>query len=64
MLQKLVLSAALSTLVFGCIGCGDSGPVDVSENADQQSIDEYKAMIAAEEAANAGSDKNQATPPK
>lgn len=64
MFQRLTLGTTLVLLTIGLVGCGDSGPVNVSEGADEQSIEEYKAMVAAEEAANAGSNKNVAKPPK
>jgi len=64
MFQKLTLGLALSAFMFSCTGCGEAKPTNVSENAEQSDIDEYKAMIAAEEAANAGSNASEAAPPK
>ncbi|EGF28912.1 hypothetical protein RESH_00992 [Rhodopirellula europaea SH398] len=50
--------------MMSCLGCGGSQPVNVKDSADEQSIEEYKEMVAAEEAANAGSEKNGVKPPK
>ncbi|MCC9644738.1 hypothetical protein LOC71_20890 [Rhodopirellula sp. JC740] len=51
-------------ILMSCVGCGGSQPVNVKDSADEQSIEEYKAMVAEEEAANAGTEKNGMKPPK
>ncbi|MFG0265830.1 MAG: hypothetical protein ACF8AM_11885 [Rhodopirellula sp. JB055] len=59
-----VKKASCLVLMMSCLGCSEAQPVNVKDSADEQSIEEYKEMVAAEEAANAGSEKNGMKPPK
>ncbi|WP_186775642.1 hypothetical protein [Rubripirellula tenax] len=43
--------AILMCSVFAVAGCDSAGPTDVKDSASQDEIAEYKAMVAAEEAA-------------
>lgn len=64
MIQKLILSVAFACLLVPFVGCGSGEPYNVSQDADQQAIDDYKAAVAAEEAANSGSESGEAPRPE
>lgn len=56
-MSKFLLGLSLCFAPLFIVGCGDGGPKDVSEGAELSEIEAYKAMVAEEEAANAGADK-------
>ncbi len=51
--MKRTFTACLLTgfLAFGVCGCGSGGNENIMENADQSALEEYEAMVAADEAA-------------
>jgi hypothetical protein len=51
--MKRTLTACLLTgfLAFGISGCDSGGNENIMENADQSALEEYEAMVAADEAA-------------
>ncbi|GAA4454790.1 hypothetical protein [Novipirellula rosea] len=49
MIRKICLMVSL--FMLGCMtGCGDSGPTNVMENADEQAIADYEAELEREQA--------------
>ncbi|WP_182867538.1 hypothetical protein [Stieleria mannarensis] len=64
MSKRVSCGITLLSLVLFIGGCGGPEAVNVRENADQQAIDDYKKLVAAEEAANAGSEGKEAPRPE
>lgn len=39
-------SFTVGVLLFPLVGCGNAGPANVTENADQEAIEEYRRLVA------------------
>ncbi len=44
------------------VGCGDSGPTNIVENADKNALAEYERMVAEDSAAMSGAMNSEGTP--
>ena len=47
----LAVCTVVAAISFATIGCGDSGPKNVMDSADDAALQSYEEMIAAENAA-------------
>ncbi len=59
-MKNFAFGLALATIVSpALVGCGDSGPTNMVENADKNALAEYERMVAEDSAAMSGAMKSE-----